>query len=231
MNQPRILIIEDDEAIGDAIVAIAKKNDLDPVHASDGRSGLTLCLEEHFDLVVLDIGLPIMDGWEVLERIRAHSTIPVLMLTALDGESDKVRALEAGADDYLTKPFGIRELGARLVALLRRSTRTPAQHPGADRFVDGSFEIDFSAHTVIQNGRVVAVTELEFQLLDVLVTNTGTTVLVEHLVDLLWDVPFPDAEEWLKFTVFRLRRKLGWTPGNSPLEAVRGEGYRYLRRH
>jgi DNA-binding response OmpR family regulator len=175
---------------------------------------------------VLDLGLPSLDGWEVLERIRDMSDVPVLLLTARGHEGDKVRGLHSGADDYLTKPFGNAELAARVHALLRRP-RT--QRDQADSYDDGTVRIKFASHEVSVDSRPVDLTPTEFRLLAALVRHPGQTLSAEQLLELAWNDPFGVGPERVKFGVMRLRRKLGQpTSAAQPIEAVRGFGYRYV---
>ena len=179
--------------------------------------------------MVLDVGLPDLDGWQVLERIRDISEVPVLMLTGYADEPDKVRGLRAGADDYLTKPFGLDEFTARLEALLRRGSRA-ATEPD-DTFLDGDLCVDFGRRTVTLGGEPVAVTPIEFRLLAALVRHPGQTLSSEQLLRLAWDDGSGIGADRVKFSVHRLRRKLGWDElERSPIEAVRGFGYQYRRR-
>ena len=228
----RVLIIEDDPSIAEAVQRIVAKQQGTGVVVGDGRNGLRSFFEDRPDLVVLDIGLPGMDGWEVLERIRDLSEVPVLILTAHDLEQEKVRGLTAGADDYLTKPFGVQELGARIQALLRRSHITPIAGAGAPEeatvYKDGNLEVDWSAREVRVDGEVVGLTKLEFQLLHTFVRHPGQALATQQLLEQVWNDPFGIGPERVKFTVLRLRRKLGWQDEQKDtLEAIRGYGYRY----
>jgi DNA-binding response OmpR family regulator len=224
---PRVLIIEDDDAIADAVQVVVVRQGGTGVRAADGREGLRLFFEERADLVVLDVGLPELDGWQVLERIRDLSDVPILMLTARDLEQDKVRGLQGGADDYLTKPFGIHELGARLEALLRRTRMTGTVTP-PEEYVDGPLTVSWSAREVRMHERVVDLTPLEFRLLTAFVDHPGQALSADQLLQQAWSDPLGIGPDRVKFTVLRLRRKLGWQEGSGgPIEAVRGYGYRY----
>ena len=197
-------------------------------HAKDGRAGLRDAYTERPELVILDIGLPGMDGWQVLERLRDVSDVPVLLLTAHGQESDKVRGLRGGADDYLTKPFTNAELVARVEALLRRSA---GRRRGPTRCTTTAS----CASTRRPGGRSstaseVRLTPTEFRLLNVLVRHAGAVLSPNQLLAQAWDDPTGIGPERVKFAVLRLRRKLGWTdPDASPIESVRGFGYRYRR--
>ena len=224
-----VLIIEDDASIAEAVRRVVAKQNGTGVVVSDGRNGLRNFFEERPDLVVLDIGLPGMDGWEVLERIRDLSEVPVLVLTAHDLEQEKVRGLTSGADDYLTKPFGVQELGARIQALLRRSqAASNAQAVEPTVYRDGNLEVDWPAREVRVDGEVVGLTKLEFQLLQTFVRHPGQALATQQLLEQVWNDPFAIGPERVKFTVLRLRRKLGWQDDRKDvLEAIRGYGYRY----
>ena len=162
----RVLVIEDDRDISLGIRTVLNRNGFDVDSSADGRQGLRAFHTARPDLVVLDIGLPSMDGWAVLERIRDLSDVPVLILTAHGTEGDKVRGLQGGADDYLTKPFGNRELAARVEALLRRPR---AGEPRAEVYDDARLRVSLSAREVSVGGTPVALTPTEFRLIAALV--------------------------------------------------------------
>jgi DNA-binding response OmpR family regulator len=225
----RVLVIEDDQDISLGISTVLSRNGFEVASSADGKQGLRtfhLARPEPFDLVVLDIGLPSLDGWAVLERIRDLSDVPVLILTAHGREGDKVRGLHGGADDYLTKPFGNRELAARVEALLRRP-RT--QQPRAEVYDDGRLLVKLGAREVSVDGTPVALTPTEFRLLAALIRHPGQTLSPEQLLKLAWNDPLGVGPDRVKFGVMRLRRKLGQNAGEpgAEIEAVRGFGYRY----
>ena len=222
----RVLVIEDDADVALGIQTVLSRSGFDVASSADGRQGLRDFHASRPDLVVLDIGLPSLDGWEVLERIRDMSDVPVLLLTARGNEGDKVRGLDGGADDYLTKPFGNRELAARVHALLRRPR---AQREDTDSYDDGTVLMKFASHEVSVNAKPVELTPTEFRLLGALVRHQGQTLSAEQLLELAWNDPFAVGPERVKFAVMRLRRKLGQsTAASLPIEAVRGFGYRYV---
>ena len=224
----RLLVVEDDPDIALALRLLLTRAGHQVAHAKDGRAGLRDAYTERPELVILDIGLPGMDGWQVLGRLRDVSDVPVLLLTAHGQESDKVRGLRGGADDYLTKPFTNAELVARVEALLRRSAGAASW---ADEvYDDGILRIDPSARRTYVEGREVRLTPTEFRLLNVLVRHAGAVLSPNQLLAQAWDDPTGIGPERVKFAVLRLRRKLGWTdPDASPIESVRGFGYRYRR--
>jgi DNA-binding response OmpR family regulator len=226
----RVLVIEDDQDISLSIRTVLSRNGFEVTSEADGKDGLRAFHSVRPDLVILDIGLPTLDGWSVLERIRDLSDAPVLILTAHGRESDKVRGLHGGADDYLTKPFGNSELAARVEALLRRP-RSAA--PPADVFDDGSLQVQLESREVSVNGQEVSLTPTEYRLLAALIKHPGQTLTPEQLLKLAWNDPFGVGPDRVKFGVMRLRRKLSQnaSPGRDPgssIEAVRGFGYRYV---
>jgi len=225
----RVLIIEDDPAIAEAVRLVVVKQHGTGVVASDGRNGLRNFFEERPDLVVLDVGLPEMDGWEVLDRIRDLSEVPVLVLTAHDLDHDADHGLAGGADDFLTKPFGAQELGARIQSLLARTqVATPPVMAEPARYRDGLLEVDWPAREVRVDGEVVGLTKLEFQLLQTFVRHPGQALSTQQLLEKVWNDPLGIGPERVKFTVLRLRRKLRWQDEyKDVLEAIRGYGYRY----
>jgi len=220
-----VLLIEDDADIALGVRTVLNRNGYEVCAAVGGRDGLRLFHSERPDIVVLDVGLPEMDGWTVLERIRELSEVPVLMLTSHGRESDKVRGLRSGADDYLTKPFGTAEFVARVQALLRRQR---AVGPLPEVFDDGSVRINFATHAVFVGDEPVELTPTEFRLLTALVRHRGQVLSPVKLLELAWSDPLGIGPDRVKYTVMRLRRKLGAeTGGDSAIEAVRGFGYRY----
>jgi len=225
----KILVIEDEPDIARAVVALLERAGYQVLLSADGHAGLRMLHSGRPDLVILDIGLPGMDGWNVLERIRDLTTVPIIMVTARTQEGDKVRGLQAGADDYLTKPFSNRELVARVDAHLRRAT-TPV-NTGVERFYsDARVSIDFLAHEVTADQKTVELTPTEFRLLSVLVRHPGQVLSHDQILDLGWNDPTSTGPDRVKFAVLRLRRKLGWDdPDACPIEAVRGFGYRYRK--
>ena len=223
----RVLVIEDDQDISLGIRTVLSRNGFEVASSPDGKQGLRAFHVARPDLVVLDIGLPTLDGWAVLERIRDLSDVPVLILTAHGSEADKVRGLHGGADDYLTKPFGNRELAARVEALLRRPR---AEQPQAEVYDDGRLLVKLDAREVSVGGAPVAMTPTEFRLLAALVRHPGQILSPDQLLELAWNDPLGVGPERVKFGVMRLRRKLGQGPGEpgASIEAVRGFGYRYV---
>ncbi|MEV5505092.1 response regulator transcription factor [Streptomyces orinoci] len=222
----RVLLVEDDPDLALALRTLLDRAGHEVVRADNGREALRLLFAERPGLLILDIGLPELDGWEVLERTRDLSDLPVLLLTARGAETDRVRGLRSGADDYLPKPFGNEELLARVEALLRRSA------PG--RFAGESFDTGLrlvpERRSAVWQGQEARLSDIEYRLLQLLVRNRGRVLTTEQLLDRVWDDPDGTGRERVKFAVLRLRRKLRQAAGDEaadPLEAVRGLGYRY----
>jgi DNA-binding response OmpR family regulator len=226
----RLLLVDDDPEIRTSVrVGFELQwRDVEILEASTGAEGLQLVEERRPDLVLLDVGLPDLDGFAVLRELRAFTAVPVIMLTARDEPIDRVRGLEAGADDYIAKPFDHLELMARVRAVLRRlDVKAPAAGRAAYR--NGDLEIDTEAHEVRVSGGRVALTATEWRVLELLVANAGWVVPHERLLARVWGREDPGDLESLRVFVGRLRSKLG-DDAASPryIETVRGLGYRLL---
>ncbi len=219
----KVLVIDDDPVLCRLVRAVLEPWGHAVLTAVDPAEGLRLLFAERPDLVVLDVNLPELDGWQLLERIRDLGDMPVLMLTAHDQELDKVRALRGGADDYLTKPFGRQELPARVEALLRRARRGGGDEQSS-HYVDGRLTVDLEQRLVTMGGEEMRLTPLEFRLLAAFVRHPGQVLSSDQLIEMAWSEPLVQAGQ-VKLYVSRLRRKLG---DPEAIETVRGFGYRYL---
>lgn len=227
MSNATILVIEDDPDIRGLVVTLVERAGMQAREAADGRAGVRAFFEERPDLVVLDIGLPELDGWEVLSRIRDLSEVPVLMLTAEGEQVQKVRGLEGGADDYVTKPFGPEELVARMQVLLRRRGR---RGEGEEETVDdGTITLDGAGRRAVVDGRELELTPTEFRLLAFLMRNRNQVVSQPQLLEEVWGNADADPHQ-VRLYVSYLRRKLN-EAGVDPIETVRGFGYRYRLAH
>ncbi len=221
-EQGTIVVIEDDPNIADLVDLYLRREGFRVVQASTGAAGLDAVSREHPRLVVLDVGLPAdMDGLAVCRALRADSDVPVVMLTARDGEIDRVLGLELGADDYITKPFSPRELVARVRAILRRS-ESGGRHRAPAMSV-GTVEIDVERREVRHEGEPVAMTAREFDLLAFLAENEGLVLSRRQLLDGVWGPDWYGDDRTVDVHVRQLRKKLG--PA-LPLATVWGVGYR-----
>lgn len=219
-----VLAIEDDADIRQLLHAVLGREGYTVCEAATGRDGLRTFHQTRPDLVILDLGLPDLDGWQVLKRIRDMSDAPVLVLTARSSEGDKVRGLNAGADDYLTKPFSHVELLARLQAIRRRRAGAAPVHSSFD---DGRVRVEFLHRQAYLHDAPVSLTPTEYRLLSALVRHAGQILSPDQLIELAWDDPSGLGPARVKYAVLRLRRKLDWDSETSPLRTVRGFGYRY----
>lgn len=220
-------MIEDDGDLQGALRLTLERGGLDPIACESGRDGLRALHEQHPAAVVLDIGLPDLSGWEVLERIRDLSEVPVLLLTARSLESDKVRGLREGADDYLTKPFSNAELLARVEAMMRRADSGVEIPEGPAVLEDerSGLRMDLRSRRVSIGDVPVELTPLEWRLLRAFVRHRGQVLSAEQLLELVWDDRSGAGAGRVKFAVRRLRAKLG--PAGDAIETVRGFGYRF----
>jgi DNA-binding response OmpR family regulator len=225
VNGPPILIADDDADIRRLIVRLLERAGYRALQASNGRDALRLLYAHRPAAVVLDVTMPALDGWQVLERIREVSDVPVLMLTAKGEELDRVRGLRAGADDYVPKPFGRLELLARIEALLRRSS---GQVEMPESYSDDLLEVDFEQRRVLVRGEPAPLTPLEFRLLGAFLHHPGQVLSRDQLLELAWGDPSTRSADEVKLYVGYLRRKLDAAAGaGSAIETVRGFGYRY----
>lgn len=226
MNGARILVIDDDADIRGLVADLLGRAGLSVEQAEDGRSGLRALHKTPPDLVVLDVSMPDLDGWQTLERIRDLSEVPVLMLTARGDELERVRGLQAGADDYVIKPFGRQELVARVQALLRRAAPDAAQQQ--EHYGDDRLTIDFAQRAVTFDGEAISLTPLEFRLLAALVRHPRQVLSRQQLLELVWGDSYGVSGDQVKLYIGYLRRKLApKDPAGAPIETVRGFGYRY----
>ena len=224
---PRVLVVDDDEDIRRLVRTLLERTGASVRDAANGRDGLREFHGFRPDLVVLDVNMPELDGWAVLERIRDMSDVPVLMLTARGDELERVRGLQSGADDYVVKPFGKQELVARVQALLRRASRTPPESE-ADTYADAYLTVDWAQARVTVGEREVQLTPLEFRLLSTFVRHRRQVLSREQLLELVWGDAFGVGGAPVKLYVGYLRRKLDAdAPDSVPIETVRGFGYRY----
>ena len=221
-----ILVVDDEPRYVRWITVNLRASGYRVLTASDGQAALEAAAAERPDLVLLDIGLPLMDGLEVCRRIREFSTVPIIMLTAKAAEADKVAGLDAGADDYLPKPFGPPELMARVRAALRRSRY--AESPTAEPvFHHGDLAIDFARHEVRHAGEPVTLTPTEYKLLVQLARHAGRVLLPEQLLAAVWGPEYREETQHVRLYVSRLRRKIEPDPDH-PRYVLTKPGIGYL---
>ncbi len=221
----RVLVVDDDDDIRLLLHELLSGAGYLVETAQDGRAALRVFHEKPTDVVVLDLSMPELDGFETLERLRDMSDVPVILLTARSSEIDKVRGFRAGADDYVVKPFGRQELLARIEALLRRAPE--ATH--LEHYDDGAISIDYARHLVMSRGLPVRLTPLEFRLLDAFARHPGQVLSADQLIEHCWGHEAGVSLDQVKLYVSYLRKKLGQdADGWQPIETVRGFGYRYV---
>lgn len=225
MKRTAILIIDDEPKIVRFIKTSLSLAGYDLLTASTGNSALTLLEDEQPDLIILDLGLPDIDGLEVLRQIRTYSTIPIVILTARDDEKDKVQGLELGADDYLTKPFGTRELEARIQAVLRRVRWSPQPSDLAE-FNLRDLHVDFRRRKVQVRGQEIHLTPTEYELLRMLIQHAGQVLLHSDLLSRVWGEEYRNDLAILRVNISRLRQKIERDPRNPHhILTVPGVGY------
>lgn len=212
----RFLVVDDEADVVEVVSVTLKMQwgeEAKVLAAYTGEEAMALVQSEQPDLIILDVALPDIDGFEVCRQIREFSDVPILMLTAKDDEMDKVRGLELGADDYITKPFGHLELMARIRAILRRS-QIPLPTPERSRIIVGDVVLDIHRHTVEVQGRPLRLTPTEFNLLQQLMRNAGKVMPHETLLARVWGPEYRREIDYLKVYIRRLREKLEQDPQN-----------------
>lgn len=217
----KILIVEDDEKISRLIEMELKFEGFEVEKAFDGRDGLNKAATEKADLIILDLMLPKMNGIEVCKRIREHSQIPIIILTAKDGVTDKVIGLDYGADDYMTKPFSNEELIARIRALLRR-TKAKTK---LDVFEFEDLKIDYNAYEVYRGGQLITLSKKEFDLLDCLVLNKGIVLSRDKILQEVWGYEYIGNDNILDLYIKYVRDKIDKDHKRKFIQTVRGVGF------
>ena len=224
MTKQTILLVDDDETLLELLADHVRMSGYNPLPANNGLHGLQLAIEEKPDLVVLDVMMPEMDGWEVCRRLREGSTVPIIMLTAKGKEFDKLRGFRLGVDDYVTKPFSFAELTARVGAVLARAQRGTEI---GQRVTCGDLNIDFDQRRVTVDDQIVELTPTEYRLLEILARHLNRTVATEQLLTEVWGPKYYGEFEHVKHYIWALRKKIERDPGDPKhIITERGFGYR-----
>jgi DNA-binding response OmpR family regulator len=227
-DKGKLLIIEDDTDLVRALEVYFSRVGYEVSSAIDGREGLQKLYNERPDIVILDIALPKMDGWEVCSRIRELSDVPLVILTARVQEEERVRGLKLGADDYIVKPFSLKELEARLEAVLRRAPES-AVHRNAPLFANQELVVDAERLLVTRNGKRLDLTPTELRLLLFLAENVGRALTHRQILEKIWGDEYSSDVDYVKLFVYRLRRKIEPDPKDPRyIISERGIGYRFV---
>ncbi len=225
----RLLIIDDDDKLVEAIELYMSRAGYDIVTAADGLQGMQQMYSQRPDLIILDVMMPRMDGWETCRRIREISDVPVIMLTARGQEFDRVMGLKLGADDYVAKPFSLKELEARVEAVLRR-TRLLSPDEGRILYADDELVIDSGRLEVSKAGERVQLTATEQRLLFYLAENAGRVLTNEQILETVWGAEYVNEADYVKLYIWRLRQKIEKDPRHPQyILTERGIGYRFAK--
>jgi len=226
MSKGRILVVDDDKTLIRLMREALSKADYDVITASNGIDALQEVYAKQPDLIILDVMMPRMDGWETAQRIRQVSQVPIIMLTAKDEESDKLKGFAAGVDDYVTKPFSFAEIVARVGAVLGRARQVPPERK-AKRYSSGTLVIDTDSRRVTKAGKVIELTPTEYRLLATLAENSGRVLSHEQLLNKVWGYEFGEDTGYVKRYIWYLRRKVEDDPRN-PEHILTERGFGYL---
>ena len=228
-NKQTILVIEDERNIGNYIDTILNSNEYKVLRAMNGRTGLSLCTSHHPEVILLDLGLPDLDGMEVLQQIRGFSSVPIIVISARTQEKEKVEALDGGADDYITKPFGAEELLARIRTALRHRLQTGQSQTQDLIYSKDGLVIDFERRLVILQGNSIHLTQIEYKLVSLLAQNAGRVLTYDFILKEIWG-PYADTDnQILRVNMANIRRKLEANPAEPHyIFTELGVGYRML---
>lgn len=228
-TKPTVLIIEDEDAICNFISAVLTSNDYQVIKAKTGKEGLSMFTSHIPDIILLDLGLPDMDGVEILKKIRSWSKVPIIVVSARGHEREKVAALDLGADDYIVKPFGTPELLARIRTAIRHSAEAAgAGGREADKLMVGNLEIDYGKRIVLKDGERVHLTPIEYKILVLLSKNAGKVLTHDFIIREIWGL-YTDESHTLRVNMANIRRKIEINPGNPQyILTEMGVGYRMV---
>ncbi|MDD6799824.1 MAG: response regulator transcription factor [Firmicutes bacterium] len=230
MNKALILVVEDDPPIRSLITTTLKTHEYRYITASNGESAVLEAASHNPDIVLLDLGLPDIDGVEVIRRIRSHSNMPIIVISARCEDSDKIEALDTGADDYLTKPFSVEELLARLRVTQRRLAMMSADSAADDVFVNGKLRVDYSAGCAYLGENELHLTPIEYKLLCLLCKNNGKVLTHTYITQKVWGSSWENDIASLRVFMATLRKKLESEPGSPQyIQTHIGVGYRMMR--
>lgn len=225
MKTTSVLVADDEQSLRDFVRRNLEIRGYRVLTAANGLEALALFKNEYVDLTIMDVMMPSMDGLEAIRRLRQQSSVPVIVLSALGEEADKVKALNLGADDYLAKPFGVTELLARVQAVMRRA-HTLADPFGAERIVRGDLIADLQRHLITIRGETIELTPTEFNLLVLFMQNAGKVLSHQAILQKIWGPQYTDETEYLRVYAGRLRQKIERDPANPEyLKTERGIGY------
>ena len=228
MNKPLILVVEDDATVRNLITTTLKSNDYRYITASNGEAAIMAATTQQPDIVFLDLGLPDLDGVEIIRRIRTWSQMPIIVISARSEDSDKVSALDAGADDYLTKPFSVTELLARLRVAQRRISSSAAK-PEDSVFRNGNLTIDYGAGCAFLKGEALKLTPTEYKLLCLLAKDVGKVLTHTYLTNKIWGSSWDSDMASLRVHMATLRKKLEKNQDTQYIQTHIGIGYRMLK--
>ncbi len=226
MSKARVLVVDDDKTLVRLLREALAKAEFDVVTAGNGIDGLQELYAKQPDLILLDVMMPRMDGWETAQRIRQVSPVPIIMLTAKDEENDKLKGFAAGVDDYVTKPFSFAEVVARVSAVLSRARQVAPEHK-AKRYASGDLVIDTDSRRVTKAGAVIELTPTEYRLLATLAENAGRVLSHEQLLNKVWGYEFGEDTGYVKRYIWYLRRKVEDDP-RKPEHILTERGFGYL---
>lgn len=230
MNEMKILVVEDDRSVSNLITTTLKINHYNYITASTGNEAISLCASHHPELILLDLGLPDIDGIEIIRTVRSWSDAVIIIISARGEDSDKISALDSGADDYLTKPFSIEELLARIRAAQRRMKFLSSDREKTPVFVNGDLTINYASRQVTLGGKEVRLTAIEYRLLTLLSGNAGKVLTHSYIIDKIWGGGVETDIISLRVYMTSLRKKLkAAQPGFNLIETHIGIGYQMVR--
>lgn len=229
MNEMKILVVEDDRSVMNLITTTLKIHQYQYITASDGKQAISACSSANPDLILLDLGLPDIDGIEVIRNVRSWSSAVIIIISARNEDSDKIEALDAGADDYLTKPFSVDEMMARIRAAQRRMQYIQSTSQESPLFTNGGLSIDYASNVVLCNGNEVHLTNIEYKLLCLLARNAGKVLTHTYIIDRIWGRGVSTDIVSLRVYMTSLRKKLKNNMDDDLIRTHIGIGYQMIR--